>query len=53
MTNDGVHRVEAGGRSKNRKPAGSDSVATLCDAAASTRFTHPNSNHRDILFVSP
>jgi len=31
--NDGVHRVAAGGSSKNRKPAGRNSGATLCYVA--------------------
>jgi len=31
--NDGVHRVAAGGCSKNRKPAGRNSGATLCYAS--------------------
>ncbi len=41
--NDGVHRVAAGGCSKNRKPAGRNSGATLCycgvDSCIIVRFT--------------
>jgi hypothetical protein len=32
QTNDRVHRVAAGGSSKNRKPTGRNSGATLCQA---------------------
>ncbi len=38
-TNDGVHRVAAGGRSQNRKPAGRNSGATPCYLAVFFRIT--------------
>ncbi|MFN9341340.1 MAG: hypothetical protein ACK6DB_01975, partial [Planctomycetota bacterium] len=43
--NDGVHRVAAGGCSKNRKPAGRNSGATLCYLA----IVRANEKSSDVL----